>query len=65
MRLGDWLERTGTKQGDLASGVGVTQGRISQLLKGDLPSLALAQKIQAFTGGQVTPNDYGVPEVTQ
>lgn len=41
-----------------AKRVGVTQGRIAQLLSGALPSMALAARIQKATKGDVTPNDF-------
>jgi transcriptional regulator with XRE-family HTH domain len=65
MRLADWLEQSGKTQEYLASVVGVTQGRISQLLKGDAPSMKLARKIAHATDGAVTANDFAESEVVQ
>jgi transcriptional regulator with XRE-family HTH domain len=41
-----------------AKRVGVTQGRIAQLLNGSTPSLALAARIHDATDGAVTANDF-------
>jgi predicted transcriptional regulator len=57
MRLADWLSETGKTQGWLAGQVGVTQGRISQLAAGDVPSLELAAKIEEATEKAVTVHD--------
>jgi len=38
--------------------VGVSQGRIAQLLHGDLPSMSLACRISHATDGEVAPNDW-------
>lgn len=59
MQLPDWLsQQKGMTQEALAKRVGVTQGRIAQLLHGELPSMPLAARIQEATGGAVTPNDF-------
>jgi 3,4-dihydroxy 2-butanone 4-phosphate synthase/GTP cyclohydrolase II len=59
MRLSEWFKaQGGLTQQTFARTVGVTQGRIAQLLDGDLPSLPLAFRIAAATDGQVTPNDF-------
>lgn len=58
MRLADWLEKTGTTQDALARAIGTTQGRVSQILNGDSPSLKLAAKIAKATKGAVTANDF-------
>ena len=34
MKLAEWLTNSGTSQSDLARRIGVTQGRISQIVKG-------------------------------
>lgn len=54
MRLGDWLKQNKCSQQKCADKVGVSQGRISQIVKGDprVP-LELAAKISAFTDGEV------------
>lgn len=53
MRLARWLARTGTTQAELARRLGITQGRVSQIVAGAAPSLDLAMKIEAVTGGKV------------
>lgn len=65
MQLADWLRQTKTTQTDLAKAVGATQGRISQLLNGGMPSFALARRIAEVTDGQVTANDFLHPEAAQ
>ena len=59
MKLSEWLANSGTSQSDLARRLGVTQGRVSQLVAGALPSLDLANKIAAATGNKVRPADFG------
>ena len=59
MKLAAWLVNSGVSQSALARRIGVTQGRVSQLAAGALPSLELAQKIAAATGGKVRPQDFG------
>ena len=59
MRLSEWLANSGTSQSELARRLGVTQGRVSQLVAGALPSLDLANKIAAATGNKVRPADFG------
>jgi 3,4-dihydroxy 2-butanone 4-phosphate synthase/GTP cyclohydrolase II len=59
MKLSEWLANSGTSQSDLARRLGVTQGRVSQLVAGALPSLELAKKIAAATGNKVRPADFG------
>lgn len=58
MKLLDWLETSQTSQSALARLLGVTQGRISQLVAGETPSLDLAIKISQATGGKVRPQDF-------
>ena len=53
MKLARWLERTGITQAELAHKLGITQGRVSQILAGASPSLDLAMRIEAVTGGRV------------
>ncbi len=57
MKLADWLKRTGTTQADFAKATGVSQGRISQIVKGEAPSLDLAMKIESMTRGKVRIGD--------
>jgi transcriptional regulator with XRE-family HTH domain len=60
MQFAEWFRSSGLTQQAFADRVGVTQGRIAQLLDGDAPSLALAIKIMDATGGAVTPNDWAL-----
>ena len=64
MKLAEWLNNSRTSQSELARRIGVTQGRISQLVKGALPSLELAMKIAAATGNRVRPEEFGVLDMT-
>ena len=50
MKISEWLANTGTSQSELARRLGITQGRVSQLVAGAQPSLDLAMKIAALTG---------------
>ena len=59
MKLSEWLANSGTSQSELARRLGVTQGRVSQLVAGALPALDLANKIAAATGNKVRPADFG------
>ena len=59
MKLSDWLVNSGTSQSALARQLGITQGRISQLVAGAQPSLELANRIAAATGNKVRPQDFG------
>ncbi|MGB8315774.1 MAG: 3,4-dihydroxy-2-butanone-4-phosphate synthase [Aestuariivirga sp.] len=58
MKLSEWLANSSTSQSVLARQLGVTQGRISQLVAGEQPSLDLAMKIAALTNNQVRPQDF-------
>lgn len=58
MRLSEWLTNSGKSQTELARALGITQGRISQLIAGAQPSLELAIKIAVATGGRVQPQDF-------
>ncbi|HEY7747619.1 MAG TPA: 3,4-dihydroxy-2-butanone-4-phosphate synthase [Aestuariivirgaceae bacterium] len=58
MKLGEWLERSGFTQVELARALGVTQGRISQVLAGAKPSFDLASRIQSITKNKVRPEDF-------
>jgi len=64
MKLAAWLTNSGISQSDLARRIGVTQGRVSQLAKGAVPSLDLAIRISAATGNKVRPEDFGVQDMT-
>lgn len=45
-----WFDVTGCSQGRLGQAVGVTQQRISEILRTEQPPVALAQLIQEATG---------------
>ena len=68
MKLGEWLQKSGTSQAEFARGLAITQGRVSQLCGGgQQPSLELALRIRAFTKGAVRPEDFdetGLPHMT-
>jgi 3,4-dihydroxy 2-butanone 4-phosphate synthase/GTP cyclohydrolase II len=64
MKLAEWLTNSGTSQSELARGLGITQGRVSQLVAGAQPSLELAIKIAAATGNKVQPQDFREGEMT-
>lgn len=53
MRLDHWLDETDTTQADLAARVGLTQGRISQIIREGTNSILTARRISEATGGQV------------
>lgn len=59
MRLEKWFaSQEGITQLAFARSVGVTQGRVAQLLQGEMPSLSLAMRIREVTEGAVTPDDF-------
>lgn len=58
MRLSEWLDRTGTTQAEFARVLGISQGRVSQLVAGAAPSLDLAGKIERITGHEVRAQDF-------
>lgn len=58
MHLSDWFSKQNMTQQALADNLGVTQGRVAQLLSGATPSWSLAARIQEATHGAVTPNDF-------
>jgi 3,4-dihydroxy 2-butanone 4-phosphate synthase / GTP cyclohydrolase II len=58
MKLSEWLANSATSQSELARQLGVTQGRISQIVAGEQPSLDLAMKIAGLTNNQVRPQDF-------
>ena len=58
MKLGLWLAKTAISQSAFARDLGITQGRVAQLVAGALPSLDLASRIAAATGNQVRPQDF-------
>ena len=65
MKLTEWLINSDTSQSELARRLGVTQGRVSQLVGGALPSLELAKKIAAATGQKVKPQDFGDQDMSR
>jgi 3,4-dihydroxy 2-butanone 4-phosphate synthase/GTP cyclohydrolase II len=60
MKLARWLDRNEITQAELARRLGITQGRVSQILAGAAPSLDLAIKIEAVTTGKVLARELSV-----
>ncbi len=58
MNLADYLVKHGITQSVFAERIGCTQGRVSQLMSGGLPSMSLAARIHDVTGGQVSFRDW-------
>ena len=58
MKLADWFSDTRKTQKWLADQVGVTQGRIAQIVGGDIPPLPLAARIEKATDERVTLRDF-------
>jgi 3,4-dihydroxy 2-butanone 4-phosphate synthase / GTP cyclohydrolase II len=58
MKLSEWLTNNSTSQSEFARRLGITQGRISQIVAGEQPSLELAMKIAGLTNNQVRPQDF-------
>ena len=63
MTLEQWIKQSGTRKMDIARALGISPGRVSQLLSGETPSLDLAVKIQRLTGNQVRPESFSGPLV--
>lgn len=62
MKLAEWLNSSGKSARELASLVDTTEATISRLKnERALPSMELAQRIAAATGGAVTANDFLQP----
>jgi 3,4-dihydroxy 2-butanone 4-phosphate synthase/GTP cyclohydrolase II len=57
MKLAEWLKTSGMSKAEFARNVGISPGRVSQLLSGDTPSLDLALRIQQLTRDKVKPGD--------
>lgn len=59
MKLADWLkaQRPKMTQDTFGMKVGLTQGRISQIIKNGTSDLGTAIRIQDATGGDVTLRD--------
>ncbi len=64
MNLAQWLAKTGTTQTQLAKSLGITQGRVSQLLKGAEPSLDLVKKISQVTNNDVRADEFLEADMT-
>ena len=58
MTLKEWLASSGITRSEFARAIGVTPGRVSQLLAGAQPSLDLALRIQRVTGNRVRPDEF-------
>ena len=65
MKLAEWLTNSGTSQSELARRLGITQGRISQIVAGAQPSLELAMRIAVATGQKVRPEDFRESDMTE
>ncbi len=57
MEFSDWLANSDMTQAGMAKALGVTQGRVSQLARGAVPSLELAVRIEHITKGKVRASD--------
>ena len=64
MKVGEWLANSDASQSEMARVLGITQGRISQLVAGAQPSLELAIKIAAATQNRVRPQDFRNSDMT-
>lgn len=64
MQLADWLKKQRMTGAELAQRLNVDDATINRLIPREgkkqvrKPSLSLAEKIFAATGGEVTPNDF-------
>jgi 3,4-dihydroxy 2-butanone 4-phosphate synthase/GTP cyclohydrolase II len=58
MKLSTWLAQSNTSQTALSRRLGISQGRISQIIAGETPSFDLAMKISKATAGRVQPGDF-------
>lgn len=58
MRFADWLASSGMSQEAAAKALKITQGRVSQLIKGGWPGREVAARIKELSDGQVTPDDF-------
>lgn len=63
MRFADYLAQTGKSQEAAAGELGITQGRVSQLVLGAKPSWDLIVKVRDWSGNEVMPNDWLPVEV--
>lgn len=64
MRFAEWLATSGMSQEAAAKALNITQGRVSQLVKGGWPGRDVASRIRAMTDGQVTADDF-LPESSE
>ena len=62
MKLGEWLREKGIPQRQLGELLGLTQGRISQIIRDGTDSISLARRIESTTQGAVTLNDLSVAD---
>lgn len=58
MKFADHLAQRGLSQEAAAKELGITQGRVSQLVKGGRPGWKLTARIKDWSGGRVTPDDW-------
>ena len=65
MTLEQWIKQSGTRKMDVARSLGISAGRVSQILAGETPSLDLAVKIQRLTGNQVRPESFSIPPAAE
>lgn len=65
MQLARYLDENKITQGVFADQIGVTQGRVSQLVRGAWLSRDLAAKIKAATNGAVTADDFLIVEIAE
>lgn len=61
MKLAEWLEKNGVKQGEFGRTVELSQGRISQIAKRGTRDVEAAHKIAAATANEVTVEDVTMP----
>lgn len=65
MTLEQWIKQSGTRKMDVARSLGISAGRVSQILAGETPSLDLAVKIQRLTGNQVRPESFSILQAAE
>ncbi len=57
MRLSEWLEHSGTTQDAFGIKIGVTQGRVSQIVRNGTRDFLMIQRIHRATNKKVLPED--------
>lgn len=62
MKLNEWLDEVGWTQARLAAEVGLTQGRISQIIREGTTDGVTARRISNATGGRVPIDELLPPE---